>query len=158
VPGVRINHVSLSVIDMEQSLRFYTGFLGMERIPSPDFGYPVAWLRVGGLQIHLFERETSAPEYHHVAFSVPNFQDLYVRAKEAGILVQRPAMAPVNELPGGGAQMYVHDPGGNLIELDTPDVSVLDPAVVDIRRLVETIPQSEENLRATLFLEPQSAG
>ena len=49
VPGISINHVSLSVVDMEESLRFYTEFLGMERIPGPQFGFRVEWLRVGDL-------------------------------------------------------------------------------------------------------------
>jgi hypothetical protein len=33
---------------------------------------------------------------------------------------------------------------------------VLDRSVVEMRRLVDAIPQSEDNLRATLFLEPRS--
>ena len=106
--------------------------------------------------MHLFERETDAPQYHHVGFSVSNFEELYVRAKETGILVHMPPFAQVTELPDGGAQMYVRDPGGNLIELDTPDASVLDRSVVEMRRLVDAIPQSEYNQRATLFLEPRS--
>ena len=79
---ISINHVSLSVVDMEESLRFYTEFLGMERIPGPQFGFRVEWLRVGDLEVHLFERETDAPQYHHVGFTVSNFEELYVRAKE----------------------------------------------------------------------------
>ena len=152
---ISINHVSLSVVDMEESLRFYTEFLGMERIPGPQFGFRVEWLRAGDLEVHLFERETSAPQYHHVGFTVANFEELYVQAKETGILVHMPPFAQVTELPDGGAQMYVRDPGGNLIELDTPDASALDRSVVEMRRLVDAIPQSEYNKRATLFLEPR---
>ena len=155
MPEISINHVSLSVVDMEESLRFYTEFLGMERIPGPEFGFRVEWLRVGDLEVHLFERETSAPLYHHVGFYVPNFEELYIRAREAGILVHMPPFAQVTELPDGGAQMYVRDPGGNLIELDTPDASTLDRDVVPMRRLVDAIPQSDYNRRATLFLEPR---
>ena len=62
-----------------------------------------------------------------------------MRAKETGILVHMPPFAQVTELPDGGAQMYVRDPGGNLIELDTPDASVLDRSVVEMRRLVDAI-------------------
>jgi catechol 2,3-dioxygenase-like lactoylglutathione lyase family enzyme len=157
VPGISINHVSLSVVDMEESLRFYTEFLGMERIPGPEFGFRVEWLRVGDLELHLFERDTTAPLYHHVGFCVTNFEELYVRAKDTGILVHMPPFAQVTELPDGGAQMYVRDPGGNLIELDTPDASVLDRDVVEMRRLVDAIPQSDDNRRATLFLQPRPA-
>ena len=149
-----INHVSLSVVDMEESLRFYTEFLGLERVPGPNFGFRVEWLRAGDLQVHLFERDTAAPPYHHVGFTVGNFQELYVRAEEAGILVHMPPFAEVTELPDGSAQMYVRDPAGNLIELDTPVAAALDQTVVRLRRLVDAIPQSNQNRRATLFLPP----
>ena len=46
---------------------------------------------------------------------------------------------------------------GNLIELDAPDASSLDRDVVPMRRLVDAIPQSDQNRRATLFLEPRAA-
>lgn len=158
MPSISINHVSLSVVDMEESLRFYTEFLRMERIPAPQFGFRVEWLRAGDLQVHLFERETTAPQYHHVGFTVENFQELYCAARDGGFLVHMPPFAQVTELPDGGAQMYVHDPGGNLIELDTPDAASLDRDVVDMRRLVDAIPQSEWNCRSTLFLQPQTGG
>ena len=30
-------HVSISATDLEESVRFYTDFFGMEEVPSPDF-------------------------------------------------------------------------------------------------------------------------
>ena len=42
---------------MEESLRFYTEVFGMERLPSPDFGHSVEWLRLGDQQLHLFQSE-----------------------------------------------------------------------------------------------------
>ena len=153
-----LNHVSISVVDMDESLRFYTEFLGLERIPSPDFGFPVEWLRAGDLQLHLFDRDTAPPQYHHVGFTVANFQELFVRARERGILIFEPPFAQATELPDGAAQMYVRDPAGNLIELDTPDASALDTDVVPLRRLRDVRPQDAWHARATLFLEPRQPG
>jgi hypothetical protein len=50
--------------------------------------------------------------------------------------------------------MYVRDPGGNLLELDWPDVNRAGPAV---RRDLRPLPnaQNEENMRSTLFLDKE---
>src|SRR4028118_1749512 len=60
-------HVSIGARDVEESARFYKDFFGMEEVPSPDFSGPVRWLRVGGLQLHLFLDERPAPARHHFA-------------------------------------------------------------------------------------------
>src|SRR5688572_9517984 len=60
------NHVSINAHDLEEPVRFYTEVLGMEKIPTYNFGFPVQYLRLGDLQLHIFEREeTEAPTFHH---------------------------------------------------------------------------------------------
>jgi hypothetical protein len=54
--------------------------------------------------------------------------------------------------------MYLLDPGGNLIELVCRDVSGVDRDKVPLRRLKEAFPQSEWNLRASLFLDALEQG
>jgi len=137
---------------MEESLRFYTEVFGMERLPSPDFSEHVEWLRLGEQQLHLFKRETPAPEFHHIALDVDDFEAAYLKAKELGLLEERSFGASVRELPGGAVQMYIRDPGGNLVEVDWPDISSLDLSVVTpIHRLADERPQSDEALRSTLY-------
>jgi len=59
----------------------------------------------------------------------------------------------IYELPGGEGQMYLRDPAGNLVEVNCPSVAVAGPLVkAEIRKLADDRPQSEENLRARLFL------
>jgi catechol 2,3-dioxygenase-like lactoylglutathione lyase family enzyme len=70
VTGVALNHVSVVADDLEASIGFYEDLFGLQRLPTPNFGFPVQWLRVGDLQIHLFERPSGAPTYHHFALSV----------------------------------------------------------------------------------------
>jgi len=150
--ATRINHVSIHVVDMEESLRFYTEVFGMERVPSPSFSHRVEWLRLGDQQLHLFERETPAPEYHHIGLDVDDFEAAYTKAKELGAFAGAAWDATVRELPDGSVQMYVRDPAGNLVEVDWPDASTLDRSVVTpISRLEDERPQTGEAAEATLY-------
>jgi catechol 2,3-dioxygenase-like lactoylglutathione lyase family enzyme len=150
--GIRFNHVSVHAVDLEESLRFYEEVFGMERLPSPNFDQPVEWLRLGDQQLHLFLRDTPAPAFHHVGLDVDDFEAVYLKAKELGVLEERSFGASVRELPDGAVQMYIRDPAGNLVEVDWPDVSTLDRSVVtDIRRLADERPQTGEAVRAKLY-------
>jgi catechol 2,3-dioxygenase-like lactoylglutathione lyase family enzyme len=150
--GIRFNHVSVHAVDLEESLRFYEEVFGMERLPSPNFDQPVEWLRLGDQQLHLFLRDTPAPAFHHVGLDVDDFEAVYLKAKELGLLEERSFGASVRELPDGAVQMYIRDPAGNLVEVDWPDVSTLDRSVVtDIRRLADERPQTGEAARAKLY-------
>jgi catechol 2,3-dioxygenase-like lactoylglutathione lyase family enzyme len=147
------NHVSVSARDLEESTRFYTEVFGMEKIPTYNFAFPVQYLRLGDLQLHLFERDTEAPEFHHFGINVDDFEAAYVKARELGIQEQKAFFSHAYELPDGSVQMYLRDPAGNLVEVDWPDVTTLDRSVVtDLKRLQDDVPQDEESRRSTLFL------
>lgn len=148
-----LNHVSVVARELETSVAFYEDLFGLERLPTPNFGFPVQWLRVGGLQLHLFERPDAAPTHHHFALSVADFPALYARVRELGVFDDGAFRHHLFELPGDIAQLYLRDPGGNLLEVDAPGASGL-PADIraDMRRLADDHPQEDENLRATLFL------
>ncbi|MFM7692879.1 MAG: VOC family protein [Actinomycetota bacterium] len=148
-----LNHVSISVKDFDESLAFYVDFLGMEHIPGPNFGVRTEWLRAGQRQVHLFPEGEPPTSRHHLGLEVDNFEELFVESERRGCLVEVPGFAAANQLPDGAGQMYLHDPGGNLIELVCRDVTGVDQSKVPLRRLEEAFPQSDWNLRATLFLD-----
>lgn len=153
MPATNLNHVSLVARNLEESARFYIDVFGMERIPTPNFGFPVQWLRVGPLQLHLFERPAGAPTYHHVAPTVDDFDAAYRKAQELGVHDHTTFGHHLYELSSDNVQMYLRDPAGNLIEVDWPDVNTLDPTIrAEIKKLAGAHPQSDENRRATLFL------
>jgi catechol 2,3-dioxygenase-like lactoylglutathione lyase family enzyme len=152
VRAFRLNHVSVQALDLEESLRFYTEVLGLERLPSPDFAEPVEWLALGDTQLHLFVTDEPAPRLHHFGLDVDDFEQVYRLAKEAGILDTKGFSPDVRELPDGSVQMYLRDPAGNLVEIDWPDVTTLDSAVVTpIRKVADEREQSESALRAKLY-------
>jgi lactoylglutathione lyase len=154
VRAIRINHVSIRADDLEESARFYEQLFGMERIPTPTFpDGPVLWLRLGDQQLHLFKRDTPAPRYHHLAFDVDDFEAVYVKARDLG-LIDADAFGggQIREHPAGWVQMYLRDPGGNLLEIDWPDAAGLDRSVVTgIRRLEDDVPQIGDSRSATLY-------
>jgi catechol 2,3-dioxygenase-like lactoylglutathione lyase family enzyme len=152
VRATGLNHVSISARDLEESARFYEELFGLERLATPTFSVPVVWLRVGDRQLHLFQqREGEPPQLHHFGLEVDDFEAFYLRLEELG--VRDPAwFSSIYELPSGEVQMYLRDPGGNLVEIDWPDARTLDRSIVtDLRRLADDQPQADGAERASLF-------
>ena len=140
--AVGLNHVSIVARDLEESARFYVDVLGLARVPTPEFGFPVQWLEVGGQQVHLFERPDEAPASAHLAFEVDDVVAVYERARELDILDRTFGYACA-ELPGGEAQLYLRDPAGNLIEVDHPDGAGARARIDEMILLSERRPQPD---------------
>lgn len=150
------NHVSINARDLEESARFYREIFGLEELPTPNFAFPVRWMRLGDLQLHLFQRETEAPTFHHIGINVDDFEAAYNKARELGIHDSEAFFSDIYELPDGSVQMYLRDPAGNLLEIDWPDVTSLDRSTLpEFKRLDDDVPQTGDALRATLFLKLQ---
>jgi len=148
------NHVSIHAVDLEKSVRFYTEVFGMEKIPTYNFAFPVQYLRLGDLQLHLFQRDADPPAFHHIGINVDDFETAYELVQLLGIAEKDSFFEDMYELPDGSVQMYLRDPAGNLIEIDWPDVTTIDRSrVPDIRKLDDSVPQTGGALRATLYLE-----
>lgn len=144
-------HVSVHAHDLDESARFYRELLGMEEVPSPNFPFLVRWLRVGGLQLHLFQSDDPAPGTHHFGIDVDDFEAAYLKARELDAGEKTGYYANVYELPEGAVQMYLRDPAGNLVEINYPDVAALDRSVVGgIQKL--DAPQTGEAANARLYM------
>ena len=142
-------HVSVHAHDLEESARFYKDLFGMEEIPSPDFPFPVRWLTVGTLQLHLFLNDETAPSGHHFGLDVDDFEAVYLRAKEIGAQVQEGYFSKVYELPDGAVQLYLRDPAGNMVEIKQLDAADLGRSVISE---IEKVPSKPEgSARAQLY-------
>lgn len=129
-------HVSVHAHDLEESVHFYKDLFGMEEIPAPGFPFPVLWLRVGDLQLHLFQSDNPAPQGHHFGIEVDDFEATYEKVGEMGAQIEEGYFSSVYELPDGAVQLYVRDPAGNMVEVNWPDVSTLDRSVIgDIEKV-----------------------
>jgi len=113
-----IFHASVIVSDLQGSLAFYCGILGLEMNECrPDLGYPGAWLNVGDQQIHLLVLENpdpvaGRPEHggrdRHIALAVSGLDVLTERLDDAGVQYTRSH--------SGRNALFCRDPDGNALE------------------------------------------
>jgi catechol 2,3-dioxygenase-like lactoylglutathione lyase family enzyme len=152
--AIRVNHVSVHAPDLATSVAWYEDLFGAHRIATPNFGMPVQWLAIGDTQLHLFQRDTEAPSHHHFAFAVDDFPAVYRRAGQLDAYDRDAFGHHFFELPGDTAQLYLRDPGGNLVEVDAPGLSGLaEEILADRKCLADVNPQDGQNLRARLYLD-----
>ena len=143
---LRVNHVNIVVRDMERSLAFYVGLLGLRATFEVELSGP--WIETitglagvsarcvfcqpegGGARFELLEYRAPAgealpptslpntPGLRHVAFEVDDVEAEYVRLSLAGV----PFVSPPVAVPFGVAGAirkrlcYARDPDGALIE------------------------------------------
>jgi catechol 2,3-dioxygenase-like lactoylglutathione lyase family enzyme len=118
-----LNHVALTVTDMDTSLHFYRS-LGLEllRTSGPDAeGVRSAVLRVGSLEINVFheaglvsaERENAAGVHHFcLDMEAESIEELMAELQAAGLSIVRGPVARRD-----GTSVFVLDPDGVRVEL-----------------------------------------
>jgi lactoylglutathione lyase len=127
-----IHHVNVMVDDLDVADAFYGGVLGLERAPTPDLGFPAQFYRVGDRQeIHVNQMADIHPERSHLCLRVDDFNAVFARAVELGI-IETETWGKVRRLPTGVMQAFVRDPSGNLIELSCEAEQAVDPAIFEL--------------------------
>lgn len=112
------HHAGFLVTDVEKSAHFYETVFGLQNLARPDFGFPGRWYDLGnGHQLHLMEVK-SMPAHStgndrvdkHIAIRVLDLERAASELESLGIAFTRGGGT-------GGAQIFLRDPDGNLIEL-----------------------------------------
>jgi len=156
---VEFTHVSVIAIDLQESINWYVELFGADMIvevPSPKFIGPAAWLKLGHLGLHLAQADAPSPTtVNHFGIGILRpelFQSIYCSAEERGLFDERLG-SHIFEIPSGEVQMYLLDPGNNLVEVDFPDVKLLDRGVIKhIPKLADTFsPQPDRAGEGVLF-------
>jgi glyoxylase I family protein len=129
---LRLDHVGLSVGDLDVACEFYSRAFGFARQVEFELPpHPIRGLMLrheSGMRLELFEREGSAPGlqgatpiealatrgYGHFAFAAPDIDAVFARALEAG---GRAVMEPAPSPEPGVRFAFLADPEGNLVEL-----------------------------------------
>jgi len=110
-----INHITLAVSNLEQSLQFYTKTLGLTGHMKWDNG---AYLSAGDLWLCLSCDDPCAKDdYSHIAFNISpdNFATFSSQLKSHGVKLWR-------ENKSEGKSLYILDPDGHKLELHTGDL------------------------------------
>ncbi|MEL6893201.1 MAG: VOC family protein [Actinomycetota bacterium] len=118
-PDFSIDHVSISVGDVDEARTFYSGLLGFDEIERPDFGFPGVWYRVGAVPLHLTTNGDQRGADASLRPNDPHFAVAVAGDLDAFLDELRAAGADVIELensPAAERQTFVKDPWGNVIE------------------------------------------
>ncbi len=112
-----LNHITLSVRDIDRSFRFYVETLGAKPLARWRKG---AYLLAGDLWLCLTlderTRSFALPEYSHIAFSVQEagFDEAAERIRASGATIWQ-------ENRSEGPSLYFLDPDGHKLEIHTGD-------------------------------------
>lgn len=137
---VRIDHVGLSVPDLEQAIGFYCDEFGFAELQRHEWANDttedamigvertagkLAMLQLGDMCMELFEYASPQPEVSgelracvgygttHIAFEVTDLKSIYQKLLQQGL---RFHCEPV-DVGGAGLCTYMRDPFGNVIKL-----------------------------------------
>jgi len=116
----QLDHVTVLVRDLAETVRFYTTVLGLRDGHRPPFPFPGAWLYAGDRPvIHLVAGRPFDPK----AAGAVDHVGLTATDREAVVAHLTALGEPydVREVPGLGLrQVFVTDPNGIRIELNFP--------------------------------------
>ena len=114
---IALHHVNVTVpAELETAAKaFYGVVLGLKQIPKPlTSRQSGAWYEIGDTQLHL-SIENERPGHlssGHVCFAISDLAEAEQKFREAGVeIITDPEPNP--NLP----RFFVHDPGGNLLEI-----------------------------------------
>jgi len=122
--AVSIDHVALHVADLEASVAFYTGVLGLQEIPAAAKGRRWLSLGKGGVAMHLLGGRTAPVVDNrsvHVAFTSDNLEPILQQLRERKIVWSD--FAGTSGVVGtvrtdGVRQIFFRDPDGYWIEVN----------------------------------------
>jgi catechol 2,3-dioxygenase-like lactoylglutathione lyase family enzyme len=113
-----MNHFTVIAQDLQRTLDFYVGVLGLEQGPRPDLGFAGAWLYADGRPIlHVYADRPVPPGVagviDHMAFSARGLKEVKARFDARGLQYE------LRQQKGSGTwQLFSLDPSGAKVELD----------------------------------------
>jgi lactoylglutathione lyase len=119
-----LNHVALSVVNLQKSTQFYEDIIRLEVMDEPFKDGKHSWFRIGDhSQLHLIEASKEI-RFHdkstHLCFSVSSLEDFVARLEKAGIAYGNfigNSKSPTIR-PDGVKQYFLQDPDGYWLEIN----------------------------------------
>ena len=120
----RLDHIALLVGDLDESVAFLTGIIGLTEIPNPMGGPKVRWIEIGdGRRFHVQAGDISkvhVEKQTHFALSASDFDATLARFRRDGIAFADMAGTPgaINTRPDGMRAVFMRDPNGYWFEIN----------------------------------------
>lgn len=122
---LQMAHAGMNVADMEKTLKFYCGIMGMEHVFSLERNEKpwIEYVKYGERQFleffYTYDQKMRLPNMrnyyavHHLAFCVDDIHEMDKICKENGVKIKtEPLLGPDNTW-----QMWIYDPDGNELEI-----------------------------------------
>ncbi len=120
----RLNHQAIFVVDLQKSMKFYSGVFQLDTIPEPFHDGKHAWYSIApGVALHVIQGADKPKEYflnNHMCFSVPSVPEFLEKLKPWHINFYNSKAEPgvITTRVDGVKQIWVNDPDGYWIEVN----------------------------------------
>ncbi|NNF18422.1 MAG: VOC family protein [Flavobacteriaceae bacterium] len=119
------DHYSCIVEDVDKTGDFYADILQLEEIPHPDKAPGFRWFRISGnTQLHLIEKDTvirTGSKSVHLCLATDELDDFidYLESRNIPYWDWPGEKGKVTLRSDGVRQIYLEDPEGNWVEINT---------------------------------------
>ncbi|MBI4923592.1 MAG: VOC family protein [Devosia nanyangense] len=123
----RLDHIALLVRDLEESVAFLTGVIGLSEIPNPMGGTAIRWIEIGdGRRFHVQAGDIShmyVEKQTHFALSATDFDAVLARFRARGVAFSDMKGTPgaLNTRPDGMRAIFLQDPNDYWFEINDFD-------------------------------------
>lgn len=120
----RLDHIALLVRDLEESITFLTGVIGLAEMPNPMGGTEIRWIEIGdGRRFHVQAGDISKVHVEkrtHFALSTPDLDGVLDRFRHDGVEFSDMQGTPgaINTRPDGMRAIFLRDPNGYWFEIN----------------------------------------
>ncbi|MEP7239971.1 MAG: VOC family protein [Devosia sp.] len=121
----RLDHIALLVRDLDESIAFLTGTLGLAEGVNPMGGRDIRWIDIGdGRRFHVQAGDISGVHVEkqtHFALTAADFDATLARLRAAGTAFSDMKGTPgaVNTRPDGMRAIFLQDPNGYWFEINS---------------------------------------
>lgn len=119
-----LNHIAISVVDLDKSTAFYRDIVGIDTMPEPFHDGKHTWFKVAEhAQLHLIKGAKEVNQHDigsHLCFSVPSVEEFITRLNKHNIpfINWQGEKQKYTLRVDGVKQLYIQDPDNYWVEIN----------------------------------------